>query len=78
MKITFIIQNPWLNIWSLNHTGESAPVPTRTVQIELTPEQEKELELKPCGNDWDHQRKDYIERHEEILKCFVETEEPKP
>lgn len=76
MKITFIIIDPHPTYVALVFENECRPWLKRTVQIELTPEQEKAISLRETGQYTTAGVTHKI--REEIIECFIDRQvEPK-
>jgi len=66
MKLTVVIADTWSTTCRLEHENEWTPYKRRTVQIELTPEQEALLELRVVGLNKG------TDIYEDILQCWFE------
>jgi hypothetical protein len=66
MRITVIIANTWRTTVAVIHENQMLPYGKRSVTIELTPEQCKQLTLRKVGTDRDR------DVYEEIFDCFVD------
>lgn len=68
MKVTFILADTVSTYLALVHENEHKPYRKRTATIELTPEQVAAIGIRETGFV------SGVEKHEEILECFVENE----
>lgn len=68
MKITVVILDTWQTISAINCLGEALPFGKRSVQIELTPEQKKQLELREVGESGVNKV------YEQYGSCWIEPE----
>ena len=69
MKITFIIADTWETEARLRYENEHVPYKKRTVTINLTDEQLKQIQCEKVGKESD------VDKLEEIIDCFIENEQ---
>lgn len=69
MKITFVFADIWETEMRLKHENEFVPYKKRTVSINLTEEQLKQIQCQRVGRDGNE------DKYEEIIDCFIENEE---
>ena len=72
MRISFIIADTYRTEIAIIHENEHRPYGRRVVTIDLSPEQEKALELRKVG------MRGMKAVKEEILDCFVSNEGSDP
>lgn len=68
MKVTFILASMWGTRLDAMYTGHACAPEKRTVTIELTNDQIKQLNIQQIGMDGN------MPRYEEVAECFVEKE----
>ena len=68
MKITFIMADTWGTEARLRCDNEHVPYKKRTVTINLTDEQLRQIKCRKVGKESD------VDKFEEIIDCFIENE----
>ena len=67
MRITFVIANTFRTMLAAQHENQSYPYKKRTVTIDLTTEQLRQLKLNYLGNNQG------VNVYEEYLDCYIEN-----
>lgn len=69
MKLTIVMEDRWRTECAIVHENEHVPYGRRTVHIELTPEQLKQIEPRYLGN------RGLTKIYEHHGQCWLEADE---